>query len=103
MVACFPNHFSWSVAVEAPLRSQEWNFESTCINRSLLNEAQRIFPRIFHVKRALAPRPYHDAATRCVMYGFARQAREGRRAFEDQFQILYREVKRLRCNMRFAY
>src|SRR5262245_17773035 len=46
--------------------------ESTCINRSLLNEAQGIFPRIFHVKRALAPRPYHDAATRCVMYGFAR-------------------------------
>src|SRR5262245_26169751 len=83
--------------------SQEGSFESTCITRSFLNEAQRIFPGIFHVKRALAPRPYYNAATRCVMYGFARQAPERLRAIEDRFQILYGEVKRLRCNMRFAY
>src|SRR5215470_20164451 len=91
-----------SVSGKAPL-PQEGSFESTCINRSFLNEAQRIFPGIFYVKRALAPRPYHNAATGCVMYGFARQAPERLRAFEDRFQILYGEVKCLRGNMRFAY
>lgn len=85
-----------------PLLFQERSFDSTCMNRSFLHEAQRIFPRIFHVERALAPRSYDNAAIRCVVYGFARQASKRLRTLEDRFQILYREVKRFRCIMRSA-